>query len=498
MGPAGTRDSGSFFVFDAVTPTSVTDTKQPLAFISYSWTTPEYAAQVEELARDLTRDGIHIVLDQWDLREGQNKHAFMERCVLDQAVERVLILIDPRYVDRADRREGGVGTETLIISSEVYSKVDQAKFIPVIMERNSSGEVTLPVYLKERIYIDLSDPSLYEEQYERLIRNIHGRPDKVRPPVGERPTFLNSDASRLSTGQALPMFKQALLQNKPNASGFLDEYLDRVATALENEKIVVPPTVEELEVLTSQSIDRFLPYRDEFVSMLDSIARYGVQPDLYGRLHAFFERVLSFRHGHVGVRWVPESEVENISFSTWELFLYTVGSLVRSRRFDGLIRLLEPYVVGASQGGFSTVSYTRIDATCRVLETTRQTRLGTRWKSAAGQLLRERLATGWTFEMLMEADSLLWTRCMLSDAERGNWTPRTAPYRESIGYEQLPLWVRTRGDPHFFALIAPLLGVTNREDALNRIAKLDDGPYYAPGYWSLGRNTLARLMEQSR
>ena len=42
-------------------------------------------------------DGIYVVLDKWELKEGQDKYAFMERCVSDPEICKVLIICDKAY-----------------------------------------------------------------------------------------------------------------------------------------------------------------------------------------------------------------------------------------------------------------------------------------------------------------------------------------------------------------------------------------------------------------
>lgn len=78
---------------------------------------------------------------------------FMEKCVKDKSLNYVLILLDKKYVDKADGRKGGVGIETQIISNEVYNDVEQNKFIPIIFERDSDGKVYVPVISKNQILL---------------------------------------------------------------------------------------------------------------------------------------------------------------------------------------------------------------------------------------------------------------------------------------------------------------------------------------------------------
>jgi len=101
----------------------------PKVFISYSWSSPVHQSLVLSWAERLIADGIDVVLDKYDLKEGHDKYAFMERMVTDASVTHVLVLCDQIYSEKADARKAGVGTESQIISKEVYEKVDQSKFV---------------------------------------------------------------------------------------------------------------------------------------------------------------------------------------------------------------------------------------------------------------------------------------------------------------------------------------------------------------------------------
>src|ERR1043166_5605294 len=109
---------------------------QPKAFISYSWSSPGHRELVRTWADRLLADGIEIIIDQYDLKEGHDKFAFMEKMVTDPSVSHVLVISDKKYAEKADARQAGVGTESQIISQEVYAKVEQSKFIPIVVELN--------------------------------------------------------------------------------------------------------------------------------------------------------------------------------------------------------------------------------------------------------------------------------------------------------------------------------------------------------------------------
>lgn len=162
----------------------------PKVFISYAWGNKE---KVLSLAERLKNDGIDVMIDVWKLKEGQDKYAFMEQCVSNQDICKVLIICDKEYTQKANSRTGGVGDETAIISPEIYGKEKQEKFIPVIFEKDYKGKPYQPVYVKSRIYIDLSDGDNYEDGYEKLVRNIFNKPLYREPPLGKPPKWLEDE-----------------------------------------------------------------------------------------------------------------------------------------------------------------------------------------------------------------------------------------------------------------------------------------------------------------
>lgn len=166
--------------------------RTPQVFISYSWTSKEYQQKVIDLASRMRHDGVDVKLDVWDLKTGQDKYKYMEQCVSNPEIDRVLILSDRIYAEKADGRIGGVGDETTIISAKVYGDAEQQKFIPVVMERDENGKEYLPAYLEPRMYRDLSGEN-YEDEYKKLLRLIFEAPENRKPELGEKPDWLVED-----------------------------------------------------------------------------------------------------------------------------------------------------------------------------------------------------------------------------------------------------------------------------------------------------------------
>ncbi|MDE5596274.1 MAG: TIR domain-containing protein, partial [Lachnospiraceae bacterium] len=100
----------------------------------YSWTPEENKKWVMHLVEKMQGDGIRVVIDYQDLKPGHDKLAFIERAVSDETIDKVLIICNRTYKEKADERKGGVGDESAIISPYVYGNTKQEKFIPIINE----------------------------------------------------------------------------------------------------------------------------------------------------------------------------------------------------------------------------------------------------------------------------------------------------------------------------------------------------------------------------
>jgi hypothetical protein len=119
-------------------------------FISYSWGNSEHQEWIVNLATRLMHDTVDVVLDRWSLKDGHDIYSFMEEMVKSEEIFRVLIISNKKYAEKADVRQGRVGTETQIITPNIYSKEKQEKFIPVVLDRDENRDPFLPIYLQNK------------------------------------------------------------------------------------------------------------------------------------------------------------------------------------------------------------------------------------------------------------------------------------------------------------------------------------------------------------
>ena len=308
---------------------------EPKVFFSYSWTSPVHQELVRSWADRLLADGVEVILDIYDLKEGADKNAFMEKMVTDPTVTHVLVVCESGYRKKANERRAGVGTESQIISQEVYEKVAQSKFIPIVCEFDDSGNPVLPAFLKSRIYVDFSSLEAVNENWEQLIRHLYGRPQHAKPKRGRSPSYITSDDPLPVSGitAKLNSLRQAILQEKKgiieiSRRDFLDECVgyankmrvrdpmvdsvgDKVLETADTLKQVIGPVVDWV-LLESRSAEEEA-FAEVLIDFLESLRELKSRPvELNGWREGWFDAHVVF---------------------VYETFLYIVAALLKTKSY---------------------------------------------------------------------------------------------------------------------------------------------------------------------
>ncbi len=432
----------------------------PKLFISYSWSSPEHEQFVINLATELRESGVDVILDKWDLKEGQDAIKFMEMMVNDPDVNKVAIISDEKYAKKADGRDGGVGTETQIISKEVYENQDQNKFVAIVVQKDDAGRPCLPTYYKSRIYIDLSEIDTYSENFEQLLRWIFDKPLHVKPELGKRPLFLKEENSiSLGTSTIFRRSLNALRNGKSYASGALDEYLDTFAKNLERFRI--EKYEGEPDDVIVQNIEEFLPYRQELIQIIDAIGRYATTEEIIEKIHGFFENLLKYLYKSPNAELQDNKISDNFKFIIHELFLYVIAILIKHERFSQTNDLLEKkYYLP----GFGIISnYSAIRRHMPTLEH-RNKRLSLRRLSLRADMLKKRCTDNEIkFDNLMQVDFILFLRSEFESLEKyDRWWPETLLYACNY-YQTFEIFTRSISQS-YFDKIKCLLKIDSKND----------------------------------
>lgn len=400
--------------------------KDPKIFISYSWSSPSHERWVLDLAENLMASGIEVKLDKWDLKPGGDAIAFMESMVTDKSIDKVLIISDKIYSEKADERRGGVGTETQIISKKVYDQVDQERFIAVITEKDEEGKAYTPTFYHSRLYIDLSNPEAYSDGFEELIRCIYGQPQYRKPELGKKPDFLSKEIN-INLGTA-PLARRAITsikEGKNIAGAALEEYLTIFSENLE--RIRIEPNDEVLfDDQVVKNVTDFSAHRNELLQVITNAVRYLEQQETADILHRFLESILIYQEAPERLSSWRETDFDNYKFIIHEIFLYTITICLKYSKLHITTQLLDRsyYVTSRRTSAFlSNYECFYKDASTFNL---RNQRLQLNRISLSADITSELNNTsGVSFSSLMQTDFLLFVRC---EIHSGHWWPKTLVY----------------------------------------------------------------------
>jgi len=404
-------------------------TAQPKIFISYSWTSPQHEQWVLDLAERLSGDGIVAVLDKWDLKEGQDKHVFMEQMVNDTSIKKVLVVCDRVYQTKADDRKGGVGTETQLISKEVYENTGQEKFIPIVREYDDTGKPCIPHYMASRIYVDLSSDEKFEENYQKLIRNLYDKPLLKRPVLGTPPAYIaEEDQVILKTSHKVTEIKNALLNDRRSSNGLISDYLDTVISSLEDFRLS-GGSVTDFDDRVVETIEKMLPVRDDFIDFVFTVFKYQETVDLE-KFHNFFEKLIPFSCRPADVQSYIDVDYANYKFFTYELILNFVAILLKLKKYKEVSHFINSqyFYRHPNHSELTHIGIEIFDTYPRLLDEIRNKRLNLRRVSLTADLIKTHSTrSDVSFDEIKQADLVLYYVTELHGG-RVSWFPRTSVY----------------------------------------------------------------------
>jgi len=163
----------------------------PTVFISYSWENDAHKMWVKNLAARLRSEGIETILDQWNLKLGDQLTEFMEHSIRDN--DYVLVICTPTYKIKSDNRTGGVGYEGDIITSEIFSNRNNRKFIPV--HRKGEWKEAAPTSILGKYYVDLRGNPYQEDSYNDLVATILNEGPSAPPLINKTIIQSKSDVA---------------------------------------------------------------------------------------------------------------------------------------------------------------------------------------------------------------------------------------------------------------------------------------------------------------
>lgn len=441
---------------------------QPKVFVSYSWTNQKHVDRILEWCSRLCQEGVDVEIDKWSLAEGHDKYAYMERMVKDPSITHVLIFSDAKYAQKADDRSRGVGTETQIISAEIYGEVKQDKFLPIVCE-NREGEPCLPVFLKHLIYLDFSSPEKVAEEWDKLLRRLHNKPLYTKPKIGAMPAHLEVGAppARITAGK-LTQLKEALYQNRPTAKALIADYTGSLVAHLEEYRIPVPAAPEEYATRLHLSLAALQPLRNEIIEFFELVLLTQPPSEAVDQVADLLQDLLPYRFRPESVSSFNNWWWDNYAFFLHELYLHAVALFIKLRQFETLGTFFERrFILPATALGNPRARPFSIFRSHSEILAHESKASGQNRLSVEADLLKQRASNkALPFAALMQADLVICLRMMMHPRDVDLWPPLTLVYAEYSGTFEFFIRAQER---RWFKRLASTLGVSDKAELVTKL-----------------------------
>ncbi|WP_298919021.1 SEFIR domain-containing protein [uncultured Algimonas sp.] len=452
----------------------------PVVYISYSWSSQEHIDRVLELATYLRENGVDVRIDRWNLREGQDANAFMESMVSDPKVDKVIIVSDRAYSEKADAREGGVGTEAQIITPEIFKQKDKTKYLAVVTEIDGDGNAYLPTFYGSRIYVNISDVDSDTESFERIIRWIFGQPSDVAPEIGKKPSYLNSSTLYVVGGAKVTRAVKSLRNNLGSASFDVIDALEAIYTAVDNLGEGFDSEQNGSDFFDSlQGIARL---RDECITFFDALIlseQSGRFPEIF---EEFIENMYSLIVPGKGKSAFSEWDRDRQRFFVQELLIYLSALLIKRRKYE-LFQLIlgrEYFFEGLNTSKLANVS--AFQGELRILSYYNSKNNLNRISLFADQQKQRAETSAFSFREIQQADVMLFvvTSVLTKRQSRRFWYPYTLTL---VDYGvTFPIFERAKSDQGKAALLK-MSGVTTGSEIKSAFYDSSGQAIKGPGMW---------------
>ena len=453
---------------------------------------------MQQLAERLSSDGVHVIIDIWDLQDGQDKNKFMEQMVANPEVKKVLLICTKEYSEKANARKGGVGIESTIVSEEIYTNADQTKFIPVVYEYEND-KPCVPFFAKSRIFVDLSSDEKFEGGYDQLLRDIYDKPRFQRPPIGKMPSYLAADNPvMLPTSNKVKGIKSAIMAANPNTHLLIRDYLDLFLSSLIDYKIDYHTITNSNFIdVVEKSIDEMLPLKDDFLDFIMIVA--GTQYLTKELLSDFFERMLQFYVDNE-ISLYEGNSIDSVCFDNYryfnhDLFLSVVTLLLSKEQFDMIQELVSHHFCIIEERRMSSpqeISFMRFRTYNYTLNRYKNDRCQLRRVSVVADLMKAN-AVRVKFDNMVRTDLLLYYLSLIypsKDMFERYWYPELSAYNHQ--FVVLPKMASLR----YFDKAKVMFGVGTLEDYKNIVSSIKE-PELRDGYHNIPTAAKGLLFEDA-
>lgn len=442
---------------------------KPKVFISYSWSNQPHQELVKHWADRLVADGVDVVLDIYDLKEGHDKYVFMERMVTDSSVTHVLVVCDKKYAEKANARKAGVGTESQIISSEVYEKVEQSKFIPIVCEFGNDGEPFLPAFMKSRMWINFSSSEAENENWEQLVRLLYGKPQHVKPKMGKAPTYITSETP-VPTSEAFAKFnslKQAVLQDKKGINHYRRDFIDSCISYADALRVRERPTVDSMGEKVVEDCGKLKAIRDHLCDWVLLEGEITAPEHLSEAVIEVLEKLRELKSRPSEINTWNDTWFDAHTVFVYETFLYIIAALLKSGAYSILHDIYSSHYLLPSSDRNGQSNFSKFDCFYGYTESLQSVLAPegrTLFAPEAELIKRQADREDLPFTDIMQAELLTLLMIFITPGTR--WYPQTLHY-SSYG-NSYPFFIRA-AQHKYFKKLSTITGIESADDLREKV-----------------------------
>jgi hypothetical protein len=153
----------------------------PRVFISYCQKDKKIEAWTTNIAAKLRQNGVDAILDKFNLKPGMDLPQWMTNEIIK--AQKVLLICDKNYADRADIRKAGVGWETMIIQGDMLIQGENSsKYIAIACD---GFDINVPIYIKTKLGITKEE---IDSDFNTLLVSIFEL--DIAPELGKIPKWV--------------------------------------------------------------------------------------------------------------------------------------------------------------------------------------------------------------------------------------------------------------------------------------------------------------------
>jgi hypothetical protein len=328
----------------------------------------------------------------------------------------------------------------------------------------------LPTFFKSRIWIDFSSLEAVNENWEKLVRALYGKPAYQKPKLGKPPAYITVDSAAPSNpaGGKFSTFKQALLQNAKGLNIYRREFLSACVGYADTLRIREKPGATSFGAKILEDSGNLKNIRNQLIDWVLLESDVATTNDFRDSLLELLEELLELKSRPPELSAWNDAWFDAHSVFVYETFLYIIAALLKNRSHDVLCEIFTSHYLRPQTERYNEHKFQNFGGFyghSEILEPVLAPEGKKLFSPAAELIKRQADREDIPFSAVMEAELLVLLMALVTPGVR--WYPQTLFYSSR---SEFPFFIRATQHKHFLNLAA-ITGITSA-DALREAVKV--------------------------